>query len=256
MNNSQEKEELGHKYSCLTMNNSISNNTQELSKKEKILAANAAYKKANREKIKAYNKSYQEANKEELRARQKVYEKANKEKRTAQHKAWREANKEKNRSYNKAYREANKEKLSAQEKSYREATKERKSLYLKAYNQINKEKHNAQARARHIKRVKSDPLYHTKVKLRSAVRTAFKRIGQNKPADTLTLLGCTWEEAKAHFESLFREGMSWENHGSWHIDHIRPVASFGPDELDQMNHISNLQPLWADENQTKGSRCI
>ena len=42
--------------------------------------------------------------------------------------------------------------------------------------------------------------------------------------------------------------MSWKNHGDWHIDHIRPVASFKEDELYLMNHISNLQPLWAEEN--------
>ena len=98
-------------------------------------------------------------------------------------------------------------------------------------------------------------------KLRSAVSMAFKKIGQNKPTDTLALLGCTWEEAKAHFESLFLEGMTWENHGrgegKWQIDHIRPVASFkgaSEEELKQMNHISNLQPLWAIDNVKKGDK--
>ena len=94
-------------------------------------------------------------------------------------------------------------------------------------------------------------------KLRSAVYKAFKRIGQNKPTNTLKLLRCTWEEAKAHFESLFLEGMTWENYGEWHIDHIRPVASFSgasEEELKQMNHISNLQPLWAIDNIKKGDK--
>jgi hypothetical protein len=98
-------------------------------------------------------------------------------------------------------------------------------------------------------------------KLRNAVRTAFKKIGQNKPTDTLKLLGCTWEEAKAHFERLFQEGMTWENHGrgegKWQIDHIRPVASFkgaSEEELKQMNHISNLQPLWTADNLSKSDK--
>ncbi len=98
-------------------------------------------------------------------------------------------------------------------------------------------------------------------KLRNAVRTAFKKIGQNKPTDTLNLLGCTWEEAKAHFERLFLEGMTWENHGrgegKWQIDHIRPVASFkgaSEEELKQMNHISNLQPLWTADNLSKSDK--
>ena len=98
-------------------------------------------------------------------------------------------------------------------------------------------------------------------KLRSAVSNAFKRIRQNKPTDTLDLLGCTWEEAKAHIENLFQEGMTWENHGrgegKWQIDHIRPVASFkgaSEEELKQMNHISNLQPLWAADNRSKSDK--
>jgi DNA-nicking Smr family endonuclease len=98
-------------------------------------------------------------------------------------------------------------------------------------------------------------------KLRRIVHRAFKRIGQNKPTDTLKLLGCTWEEARAHIENLFQEGMTWENHGrgdgKWQIDHIRPVASFkgaSEEELKQMNHISNLQPLWTADNLSKSDK--
>jgi len=94
-----------------------------------------------------------------------------------------------------------------------------------------------------------------KFKLRKAVENAFNRIKKNKPAKTLELLGCTWEEARLYIESLFQEGMSWENHGlgddKWHIDHIRPVCSFEEHELHLMNHISNLRPLWQVDNFTK-----
>ena len=92
-------------------------------------------------------------------------------------------------------------------------------------------------------------------KLRKAVENAFNRIKKNKPARTLELLGCTWEEARAHIESLFQEGMTWENHGlgddKWHIDHIRPVCSFEDHDIHLMNHISNLRPLWQIDNFTK-----
>jgi hypothetical protein len=94
-----------------------------------------------------------------------------------------------------------------------------------------------------------------KFKLRKAVENAFNRIKKNKPAKTLELLGCTWEEARLYIESLFQQGMSWENHGlgddKWHIDHIRPVCSFEEHELHLMNHISNLRPLWQIDNFTK-----
>ena len=45
--------------------------------------------------------------------------------------------------------------------------------------------------------------------------------------------------------------MYWENHGEWHIDHIRPVSSFTEKDMHLMNHISNLQPLWAEDNLLK-----
>lgn len=63
----------------------------------------------------------------------------------------------------------------------------------------------------------------------------------------------------AHLESKFVEGMTWENRSEWHIDHIRPIASFNyatPDdpEFKQCWSLSNLQPLWAKENMSKGAK--
>lgn len=95
-------------------------------------------------------------------------------------------------------------------------------------------------------------------KIHSAIQRTFSRIKHNKPTNTLDLLGCTWEEAKAHIESLWQEGMTWENHGlrGWHIDHIRPVSSFNQDETDVINHYTNLQPLWWYDNLSKGDKYI
>jgi hypothetical protein len=51
--------------------------------------------------------------------------------------------------------------------------------------------------------------------------------------------------------------MCWNNMGLWHIDHIRPMASFNlleESELREAMNYKNLQPLWASENLSKGSR--
>lgn len=72
-------------------------------------------------------------------------------------------------------------------------------------------------------------------------------------------MGCTVEELKKYLESKWQEGMSWDNYGfhGWHIDHIKPLASFNltdRDELLKACHYTNLQPLWCKDNMKKGKR--
>jgi len=91
--------------------------------------------------------------------------------------------------------------------------------------------------------------------LRSRVIHALQR--NSKSAPTESLVGCTMEELKDYIESKFREGMTWDNYGEWHIDHIRPCASFDlsvDTEQAKCFHFSNMQPLWAGDNIRKGSK--
>lgn len=74
---------------------------------------------------------------------------------------------------------------------------------------------------------------------------------------TLELLGCTVDELKRHLQIQFRPGMTWDNYGEWHIDHIRPCASFDltdPEQQRQCFNFKNLQPLWAKDNLSKGAK--
>jgi hypothetical protein len=83
--------------------------------------------------------------------------------------------------------------------------------------------------------------------------------GGRKNAATFDLVGCTVQELMAHLERQFAVGMSWENMGEWHIDHVRPCASFDLTDLEQQKdcfHWSNLQPLWAEENIRKGAKLV
>jgi hypothetical protein len=82
-----------------------------------------------------------------------------------------------------------------------------------------------------------------------------------KSSNTINLLGCSLEEARKHLESQFKEGMTWENHGNkgWHIDHIRPCASFDLTDIEQQRdcfNYKNLQPLWWNENLSKGDKWL
>jgi hypothetical protein len=72
-------------------------------------------------------------------------------------------------------------------------------------------------------------------------------------------MGADIETVKKHLESLFKKGMSWENHGNegWHIDHIIPCAAFDltdPKQQKKCFHYTNLQPLWAKDNLSKGDK--
>jgi hypothetical protein len=54
-----------------------------------------------------------------------------------------------------------------------------------------------------------------------------------------------------HLKDHFLPEMNWDNYGAWHIDHIRPCASFDltdPEQQKQCFHYTNLQPLWAADN--------
>lgn len=67
----------------------------------------------------------------------------------------------------------------------------------------------------------------------------------------------TREQFTSHIQSLFVDGMTWDNHGDWHIDHIKPIATFdltNKEQLIECWSLSNLQPLWAKDNLTKGTR--
>lgn len=73
-----------------------------------------------------------------------------------------------------------------------------------------------------------------------------------------SLVGYSVEDLMRHLEALFVDGMSWDNMGEWHIDHIKPRSSFNfdtpdSDEFRACWELSNLRPLWAIDNLRKGS---
>ena len=49
--------------------------------------------------------------------------------------------------------------------------------------------------------------------------------------------------------------MSWDNHGEWHIDHIKPISKFSfDDDIKIINGLNNLQPLWKKDNLIKSNK--
>lgn len=104
-------------------------------------------------------------------------------------------------------------------------------------------------------RMKNDILFFVKIKTRWCIRSAFKKKGYTKKSKTFEILGIDYKGFKSYIENQFQEGMNWDNHGKWHLDHKIPI-SWGKTEEDiiKLNHYSNFQPLWSEENLLKKDR--
>jgi hypothetical protein len=104
-------------------------------------------------------------------------------------------------------------------------------------------------------RRETDPIYKMRRSVSNRICSAIKNAGFNKNSKTLSMLCCDWETLKFHLESKFQEGMTWENHGKWHVDHIIPCASAKTiEQLVALQHYANLQPLWAKDNIAKSDK--
>lgn len=156
-----------------------------------------------------------------------------------------------NKEYFKAYYLSNKTKLKNYHKEWRDkvnySDKRKDSGYYRT------EKYKESNRKYKLLKNNSDPLYKLKGVVRCRIKMFFKSSGLKKITKTENMLGCNFEQAKLHIESLFKDGMNWSNHGEWHIDHIKPLSLAKTNEdVIKLCHYTNLQPLWAIDNLIKG----
>jgi hypothetical protein len=127
-----------------------------------------------------------------------------------------------------------------------------KDTHYPAKNKWRRE-HRDQINAARQKRRREDPAYKILENSRRRIRKVLR--GQRKANKTSKLIGCSRLQFTAWLESKFLPGMSWENYGKWHVDHVRPCASFNlvdPAQQRQCFNYTNLQPLWAMDNILKG----
>ena len=110
-------------------------------------------------------------------------------------------------------------------------------------------------------RSKNDPLFKLKLNIRKSISSNVilylksNNLDTTKKGSTESILGISYSEFKTYIEEQFIEGMSWENYGEWQFDHKTPISwANTEDEVYELNHYTNFQPLWTIENQIKGSR--
>jgi hypothetical protein len=144
------------------------------------------------------------------------------------------------------------------EKSQRYYQLNRIAITRKARRKFKTPAGRAYFRAYASNRRRTDVNFRLKDNLRKRINESLGRQNLRKTNPTLHLVGCSLEQLKTHLESQWKPGMTWDNHSlhGWHIDHIRPIASFDltdPTQQKTCFHYTNLQPLWAEENIRKGA---
>ena len=157
-------------------------------------------------------------------------------------KKWRENNREKHRDYSRRYYYLHKKERLEKGKEYRIKNKDKINKYF-------------------TQRFHNNPEYWLAVSIRTRIGKVLRENVQKlrKTSKTYELLGCDIKTLRHHLEKQFKKGMNWENRGLWHIDHIKPIASFNLSDLSQQKkvfHFTNLQPLWAYENLSKGAKTL
>jgi hypothetical protein len=167
---------------------------------------------------KEYFKKYYKQNKDKIKERSKKYR--------VEHQDWK-------KNYDKQYYLKNKDKIREYRKQWGKNNKDWLNLYFK-------------------KRREENPIYRMEVNCRARIKIFLRKGLTAKDNKTLTLVGCDWNSLKKHIEQKFRKGMNWDNYGKWHIDHIKPLyIAKTEDDVKNLCHYSNLQPLWAEENLRK-----
>lgn len=227
------------------------------------------YYKNNKTKIDNANKKYLEKNKDKILISQKLYREKNVDKIKSSAKIWREKNKPKQAEYLEKYQEENKEGLKEYRKKYYLKNRDKILKYhidydcenrdkLKEYGKEwrfkNKDSINSKAR----NKKKTNIQFKMATILRGRLSVALKSAKAKKYFKTFDLLGCDIDFFIKYIESQFKEEMAWGKFGveGIHIDHIKPCALFDLTDVGQQKecfHYSNLQPLWAFDNLSKGS---
>jgi hypothetical protein len=163
------------------------------------------------------------------------------------------------RVYSKQYHEKNREEILLKMKKRNQDHYFKNSDKIKAksleYQSNNSEARTAYKNEWSKNRAAKDPVYRMQIASRRMVHRALGVAGQKKYKRTKDYLDYTSSDLVTHLERQFLDGMSWENYGSWHIDHITSVSELaqnGDITPRIVNCLSNLRPIWAQENMRKG----
>jgi hypothetical protein len=125
----------------------------------------------------------------------------------------------------------------------------------------NRDKEYAQKKAR----METDIIFKMSVRIRTHIKNYVnKKRNENLPAtdkrthgksEMIKVLGGDYKFFKEWIENQFTEGMTWDNYGEWHYEHIIPLSYVNTvDEIYELCHHTNYRPMWGGENISKGDK--
>lgn len=193
------------------------------------------------------------ADSEKFRKRASDWHEKNKARANKRSRDWKAKNPAAVSEYNKKYYSDNKTEGKDRFKEWVNDNLLRRKEYMRFWRDENPEKGREYARRR---------LQNVRCRIENAMRCRIWgsiKQGSKRGRKSLSLLGYTVEQLKAHLERQFLPGMNWDNYGEWHIDHVLPLSSFDyttPDDDDFKAawSLTNLRPLWKSENLKKGAK--
>ena len=152
-----------------------------------------------------------------------------------------------------------KERLKKNYSEWYEKNKEHRKEYLKQWRIDNIDKWKKLKRDYERNRKARDPLYKLISNFRTAIYQVLKESNVEKNKSYFDILGYTPEELIIHLEKQFKDDMTWDNYGIWHVDHKLPITSFdiqemGDEEFMKCWCLDNLQPMWGEENIRKSNK--
>jgi hypothetical protein len=212
----------GRRYECKACRSEHEKNLYKVSK-EKHLIRIKRYKDKNRETIREKGRAYYHSHLEQA----------------------------------KEYRKEHSIEKAETDRKYRESHREYFAVYSKDYQKRNRHRLREKSRIYLKQRRKTDIVFKIRGNLRSRIYKAIR--GLVKSARTEELVGCSIDDLMRYLENKFLPGMSCDNYGKWHIDHIVPCCLFDlskPEEQRRCFNYTNLQPLWAVDNMRKNGRMV
>jgi len=216
--------------------------------KERIAARNKEHYRNNRDRILAENREKYANNYNGIRDSTKDRYQKNRDENLIKKRAHHNKNKETLNEISRRNHHANKDLRNARRREYR----------ANHLDETNK-KDRIRGKERHAKLYGKNPAYTLRSRISALIRYSLRNGRKSKSINNM--LDYTIEELRAHIENLFTEKMSWDAwmRGEIHIDHKRPIASFNITSEDDPDFkecwaLSNLQPLWAFDNLSKGAK--